>query len=665
MSVEKNIMNRKNGAPMINIIYDGILGIYEMSKSTEILSSALFNDICVAIDHWPSKIQPNTAMETLSLALPPRFNLFTDTVAIINGIIKKGPITVETTKKIITKLHQEYPSQTVIQFIDRAQFITNKWMQNKGYSFCFMDAAREPISFQDQFPPNITTEQRKLTYLNNIRDSIPKVNKENGFLTMVTAGSKGTHFNYTQCSAMLGQQAIDGVRIKKQFNKNTRLLPHFPFTKEDIPTHGGFVTGNLFTGLKPTEMYIHIMSGMKGVIDTGKGTAQTGYLARQLMKTLENVVVSESNQVVLNDKIIQFHSSHPPGTRVGSIAAMSISETSTQMTLNSFHFAGDSNMTTQGFPRVRELTRLTDAKPVIRAQFTTTVPVLKQVLVADLIEHAFILPADPQPLWELVHQATIAPNNKYHSFKGTCIELHFHSRFMDAIQAIQSTNFTITHTHPKYEFIARIHLADSSFKKTCQALKNIKKIIVSGVDGVRDQYSMADNTVNLLINRNKAGNVLRTLLSHPQVIKTSITTNAPSIMNEWGGIELTRLTLYNEFKQIMAMYDSHYSILCDTMCQSHSAQSILKTGVIQNIKESIFNQACYEETFDILTSGAAEMQTDACNDVSTRIMVGAPINKEIITLTDEYSPEEPEYSPSKQHYSPSKDIQNKIARMFD
>lgn len=677
MSVSQNIINRKNGAPLINIIYDGILGIYEMSKDTSIVPTALYNDICTYIDYWPTSHCAQSAMETLSIALPPKFNLFTDSVAIVNGIIKKGPITASITKQIICKLHQEYSKETVIQFIDRAQFITNKWMQNKGYSFCFMDAARAPIPFQDAFPPNVHTEQQKLTYLNRVRDAITHPSNEygdNGFLTMVAAGSKGTLFNYTQCSAMLGQQAIDGVRIKKQFNNATRLLPHFPPNQEDTPTNGGFITGNLFTGLKPTEMYIHIMSGMKGVIDTGKGTAQTGYLARQLVKTLENVVVSDSNQVVLNEKVIQFHSTASPGTRIGSIAAMSISETSTQMILNSFHFAGDSNMTTQGFPRVRELARLTDSKPVISAVVTSPI-VLKQYLVGDLIDHAFILPSEKTALWEVIYVATVYPNKPFVPFSGFCIELHFHSRFLESIKAIHSAfpAFTITSTHPKYEFITRIHIPDPSFKKTCVALKKIKKTIVSGIDGVRDQYISAKNTVNLLISRNKAGNVLKALFNHPHVVKSSITTNSPSIANEWFGIEAARMTLHREFKQIMDMYDSHYAILCDTMCQSECIQSILKTGVLQNIKDSIFNQACYEETFDVLINGAADAKTDKCGDVSTRIMIGTPIRNEIVQTDyspeyQDYSPTNNTYSPSKETYSPSKEhknIQHLINKLFE
>ena len=51
-----------------------------------------------------------------------------------------------------------------------------------------------------------------------------------------------------------------------------------------------------------------------------------------------------------------------PGEMVGLIAAQSIGEPTTQMTLNTFHFAGISSKSnvTRGVPRIEELLSLTD-----------------------------------------------------------------------------------------------------------------------------------------------------------------------------------------------------------------------------------------------------------------------------------------------------------------
>ena len=50
------------------------------------------------------------------------------------------------------------------------------------------------------------------------------------------------------------------------------------------------------------------------------------------------------------------HSMVDPGEPVGILAAQSVGEPSTQMTLNTFHFAGRGDMNiTLGIPRLREI----------------------------------------------------------------------------------------------------------------------------------------------------------------------------------------------------------------------------------------------------------------------------------------------------------------------
>lgn len=52
-----------------------------------------------------------------------------------------------------------------------------------------------------------------------------------------------------------------------------------------------------------------------------------------------------------------------PGDAVGILAAQSIGEPSTQMTLNTFHFAGRGEMNvTLGIPRLREILMAASAK---------------------------------------------------------------------------------------------------------------------------------------------------------------------------------------------------------------------------------------------------------------------------------------------------------------
>lgn len=49
-------------------------------------------------------------------------------------------------------------------------------------------------------------------------------------------------------------------------------------------TAKGFVANSFFSGLTATEFIFHTMGGREGLVDTAVKTAETGYMARRLMK---------------------------------------------------------------------------------------------------------------------------------------------------------------------------------------------------------------------------------------------------------------------------------------------------------------------------------------------------------------------------------------------
>ena len=99
---------------------------------------------------------------------------------------------------------------------------------------------------------------------------------------MATCGSKGSNLNISQMIACLGQQNVDGKRIQDGFVNRT--LPHFSVNNNLIPAAKGFVANSFYSGLTATEFFFHTMGGREGLVDTAVKTAQTGYMARRLMK---------------------------------------------------------------------------------------------------------------------------------------------------------------------------------------------------------------------------------------------------------------------------------------------------------------------------------------------------------------------------------------------
>lgn len=67
-----------------------------------------------------------------------------------------------------------------------------------------------------------------------------------------------------------------------------RTLPHFP-RGDKAPEAKGFVAASFYSGLSATEFFFHTMGGREGLVDTAVKTAETGYMSRRLMKSLEDL----------------------------------------------------------------------------------------------------------------------------------------------------------------------------------------------------------------------------------------------------------------------------------------------------------------------------------------------------------------------------------------
>ena len=121
---------------------------------------------------------------------------------------------------------------------------------------------------------------------------------------MADCGAKGSPLNISQMVACVGQQAVGGVRIQNGFVDRT--LPHFEHNSLS-PAAKGFVANSFYTGLTATEFFFHMMGGREGLVDTAVKTAETGYMARRLMKALEDLSMQYDSSVRNSEKkVVQF-----------------------------------------------------------------------------------------------------------------------------------------------------------------------------------------------------------------------------------------------------------------------------------------------------------------------------------------------------------------------
>jgi DNA-directed RNA polymerase III subunit RPC1 len=133
---------------------------------------------------------------------------------------------------------------------------------------------------------------------------IDNLSVHNAPMTCAKSGSKGSDLNVAQMVALVGQQIIESKRVPDGFQD--RSLPHFHKNSRQ-PASKGFVANSFYSGLVPSEFLFHAMSGREGLVDTAVKTAETGYMSRRLMKSLEDLSTQYDETVRSSEgSIVQF-----------------------------------------------------------------------------------------------------------------------------------------------------------------------------------------------------------------------------------------------------------------------------------------------------------------------------------------------------------------------
>lgn len=187
-----------------------------------------------------------------------------------------------------------YPSEKLVRSKDD--------LVESAYAQCDEVIAKYKAGTLEKYPgcDELQTMENQLSgILSKVRqqagdECIAQLSRYNAPLIMASSGSKGSSINVSQMVALVGQQIIGGQRVQDGFQDRT--LPHFPKNARQPPSKG-FVRNSFFSGLSPSEFLFHAMSGREGLVDTAVKTAETGYMSRRLMKSLEDLSTGYDNTV--------------------------------------------------------------------------------------------------------------------------------------------------------------------------------------------------------------------------------------------------------------------------------------------------------------------------------------------------------------------------------
>ncbi len=308
-----------------------------------------------------------------------------------------------------------------------------------------------------------------------------------------------------------------------------------------------------------------------------------------------------------------------PGEAVGIIAAQSIGEPGTQLTLRTKHYAGAAEVSVgSGIQRVEEIV---DGRS--KSKYPTMSIYLKEEFRKDkeqVQKFANIL-IDIR-IGDVIKVEEDLTKNK---ITITINEKEIKSKSVDRADLIKKMEKYMKAKPKEKNGVFEFTSKDSLLK----GRKNLNKLISTRIQGIRgiEKTIVAEENKELMIKT--SGTNLKAILKLPEIDTDRTTTNDIKEISKVLGIEAGRATIVSElhktFRDNGILLDvRHTMLLADLMSFEGDVKGIVRTGITRQ-KSSPLARAAFEETTKHLLDAAFKGEIEKVNGVVENIIVGQPI----------------------------------------
>ena len=315
---------------------------------------------------------------------------------------------------------------------------------------------------------------------------------------------------------------------------------------------------------------------------------------------------------------------------VGVIAAQSIGEPGTQMTMRTFHYAGVAEINvTLGLPRLIEImdarkepgtpTMTVYLEPEYSNDRDRAREVSWQIEAAPLHEFGDIT-TDMENMHVIVHLNTKVCDKR----KITPMEImetapkkiRDRRHYRDFEHDINEETATITFSPKNKE----------SYQNLFQLAEHVRNVIVQGIDDILRVVVRKEAGEYILYTE---GSNIKDVFDVAGVDTTRTRTNNISEIASVLGIEAARNAIIHEAvstlnEQGILVDVRHIMLVSDMMCMEGEVKQIGRHGIAGE-KESVLSRAAFEVTVNHLLDAAVANEVDELSGVTENVIVGQPI----------------------------------------
>ncbi|MBN2454583.1 DNA-directed RNA polymerase subunit A'' [Candidatus Woesearchaeota archaeon] len=313
-----------------------------------------------------------------------------------------------------------------------------------------------------------------------------------------------------------------------------------------------------------------------------------------------------------------------PGESVGLISAESIGEPGTQMTLNTFHFAGVAEMNiTMGLPRIIEIL---DGRKAI------TTPMMEIYLKKPFSQgkdlKKIALSIKETKLKDIATEFSI-------NLTDSRIEVKIDNQKLKDIgmaeagllKAVKGESKGLVVDIKKDGLLTfKLRGKDNGFNEIYRVKEKVKEAYIKGVKGISQVLPVKKNDEFVIIT---AGSNLKKVLLMPVVDATRTTTNDIFEIESVLGIEAARQAIIDEVYKVIENQGlnvdiRHLMLVADIMCSGGKVKGITRYGVVGE-KPSVLARASFETPIKHVINAGLEGETDTLRSVVENVMLNQPI----------------------------------------
>ncbi len=312
------------------------------------------------------------------------------------------------------------------------------------------------------------------------------------------------------------------------------------------------------------------------------------------------------------------------GECVGLVSAESIGEPSTQMTLNTFHFAGIAEMNvTTGLPRIIEIF---DARKTIK---TPTMEIYLKSPFNEKIEEIRKLATQIKEttFGDLVEEYTLNIFEQTLKIKMSQVlmeDFGFNVKELAKLIKAKSKGFEMDTKDNEIIFSQKGKVEE--IKALSNLKEKIRSVKVKGVKGIKQVLPVKRGEEYIILT---SGTNLKPILELEQVDKTRTASNDIYEIREVLGIEAARQAIINEVYRVIEAQGlniniRHIMLVADIMCTTGAVKGITRYGVVSE-KASVLARASFETPLKHMINAALEGEVDYLHSVVENVMINQPV----------------------------------------